>query len=95
MIKNLPANAGNSGGFNPWVGKIPWRRKCSILAGKSSLWGHKESDVTEHTYSSSLMCRLLITLILLAGSSFYLTIMRSDNVKGNTLIETAHPGQVP
>ena len=29
MVKNLPANAGNIGdhGFNPWVGKIPWRRK--------------------------------------------------------------------
>ena len=23
MVKNLPANAG----FDPWVGKIPWRRK--------------------------------------------------------------------
>ena len=32
MIKNLPANAGGerdirSSGFNPWVGKIPWRRR--------------------------------------------------------------------
>ena len=27
-VKNLPANAGNTGpGFNPWVGKIPWSRK--------------------------------------------------------------------
>ena len=26
--KNLPANAGNKIlGFNPWVGKIPWRMK--------------------------------------------------------------------
>ena len=51
----------------------------SILAGKSRLWGHKESDMTEHTYSSSLIHRLLITMILLAGSSFSLTVMRSDN----------------
>ena len=46
--------------FNPWVGKIPWRRKSQptpvflpgefhgqrSLAGCSP-WGHKESDMTE------------------------------------------------
>jgi len=28
MVKNLPAYAGegNKCGFNPWVGRIPWRR---------------------------------------------------------------------
>ena len=27
MVKNPPANAGNMRlGFDPWVGKIPWRR---------------------------------------------------------------------
>ena len=28
VVKNLPANAGgcNRHGFDPWVGKIPWRR---------------------------------------------------------------------
>ena len=28
VVKNLPANAGDSKrpGFDPWVGKIPWRR---------------------------------------------------------------------
>ena len=28
MIKNLPTNAGRlkRRGFDPWVGKIPWRR---------------------------------------------------------------------
>ena len=35
QVKNPPANAG----FNPWVGKIPWRRKQSptpvFLPGKS------------------------------------------------------------
>ena len=48
--------------FDPWVGKIPWRRKWQptpvLLPGKShgqrSLvdyisWGRKESDTTEHT----------------------------------------------
>ena len=46
--------------FSPWVGKIPWRRKCQptpvFLPGKFhkqrsltvySPWGHKESDTTE------------------------------------------------
>ena len=48
-------------GFNPWAGKIPWRRKWELtpvllpgkfcgqrnLAGYSQ-WGLKESDATEH-----------------------------------------------
>ena len=42
-------------GFNPWVGKIPWRwEKQSIpvilpaeFHGLYSLWGSKESDTTE------------------------------------------------
>ena len=50
--------------FDPWVRKIPWRRKWkptpSFLPrefhGQRSLvgyspWGCKESDVTEHTYT--------------------------------------------
>ena len=31
MIKSLPADTGdarNRHGFHPWVGKIPWSRKC-------------------------------------------------------------------
>ena len=27
VIKNLPAHAGRRLEFDPWVGKIPWRRK--------------------------------------------------------------------
>ena len=47
-------------GFDPWVGKIPWRRQWQstpvLWPGKShgrrslvgySPWGHKESDTTE------------------------------------------------
>ena len=59
MVKNPPASAGNTG-FNPWVGKIPWRRERPptsaflpreshgqrSLAGYSP-WGHKELDMTE------------------------------------------------
>ena len=50
-------------GFDPWVGKIPWSRKWQptpvFLPGKFhgqrsledySPWGHKESDMTEHTH---------------------------------------------
>ena len=41
MVKNLPAKAGRlkGHGFNPWVRKIPWRRKWQpipvFLSGKS------------------------------------------------------------
>ena len=50
-------------GFNPWVGKIPWRRKWqpapAFLPGEShgqrslvgySPRGHKKLDTTEHTH---------------------------------------------
>ena len=62
MVKKPPASAGNvkRRGLDPWVGKIPWRRKLQptpvLLPGKShgrrSLvgcrpWGLEESDTTE------------------------------------------------
>ena len=38
VVKNLPADAGDTRGFNPWVGKIPWRKKSQptpvFLPGK-------------------------------------------------------------
>ena len=52
-----------SHGFDPWVGKIPWRRKWQsapvLLPGIShghglvgySPWGCKDSDTTEHVHS--------------------------------------------
>ena len=49
--------------FDPWVGKMPWRRKWQhtpiFLPGEShgqrslvsySAWGHKESDTPEHAH---------------------------------------------
>ena len=58
-----PANAGDRGGFHPWVGKIPLSRKWQaapvFLSGEShgqrslasnSLWGCKELDMTEHAH---------------------------------------------
>ena len=62
VAKNLPANTGDIKryGFNPWVRKIPWRRKWQptpvFLPGKyhgqrslvgCSPWGSKELDMTE------------------------------------------------
>ena len=53
-------------GFNPWVGKIPWRRKWQstpvLLPGKShgqrslvgySPWGRKELDTAESLHFTS------------------------------------------
>ena len=59
-VKNPSANAGGMRcGFDPWVGKIPWRREWQptpvFLPGESygqrrlvgySPWGLKESDMT-------------------------------------------------
>ena len=56
-------------GFNPWVGKIPWRRKWQptpvLLPGKFhgqrslqisySPWNHKESHTTEQLHVSACM----------------------------------------
>ena len=64
MINNLLANEGDvkdmDSGFNPWIGKIPWRRAWQptpvFLPGESygqrslagnSPWGHKDLDMTE------------------------------------------------
>ena len=57
-------------GFNPWVGKISWRRKWQptpvFLPGESheqrslagySLWYHKESDMTEYTQTVILVTK--------------------------------------
>ena len=61
MVKRLPAMWGTR--FNPWVGKIPWRRKWQptpvFLPGKSHGWrsltgysprGPKDSDMTEQLH---------------------------------------------
>ena len=63
VVTNLPANAGDvkRRRFDPWVWKIPWRRKWqptpAFLPGESqgqrspagySPGGHTESDTTEH-----------------------------------------------
>ena len=65
VVKNSPANVGDIKrcGFDPWVGKIPWRRAWQPTPvflpreshGQRSLVhygprGHRESDSTEVTY---------------------------------------------
>ena len=63
VVKNPPANARDigDGGFNPWVGKTPWRRKWQSTPvflprkfhGQRSLvgyspWDQKGLKKTEH-----------------------------------------------
>jgi len=65
-------------GFDPWVGKIPWRREWQptpvFLPGKShglrslvgySPWGYKELDTTEQLtkYISKLLYLLATVLV--------------------------------
>ena len=50
-------NAGRPG-FNPWVGKIPWRREQLVFwlgefHGLYSPWGLKESDTTKQKIDSN------------------------------------------
>ena len=65
MVKCLTTMWGRPG-FDPWVGKIPWRRKWQstpvLLPGKSheqrslvgySPWGRKELDTTERLHFTS------------------------------------------
>ena len=78
MIKNPPDNAGDAGiRFDPWVRKIPWRRKWQpspgflpgeLLGDRSpvgySPWGCKELDMTEHTLHST---ELIYNIVLVSG----------------------------
>ena len=65
-VKPLPAM--QNPGFNPWVGKIPWRRKWQptpvLMPGKFhgwrslvgySPWGRKELDTTEQLHFTNLL----------------------------------------
>ena len=63
LVKNLPAMWETwRPGFNPWIGKMPWRRERlptpAFWSGESgtmySPWGCKESDTTEWLSQSLL-----------------------------------------
>ena len=73
MVERLPAMWET--GFDPWVRKIPWRRKQQptpvLLPGKFhgwrslmgySAWGRKELDTTEQLHFTSLQGFLFIGL---------------------------------
>ena len=64
-------------GFDPWVGKIPWRRQWHpttvLLPGKShgqrslagcSPWGHRESDTPECLDFTSVLMHATLCLLL-------------------------------
>ena len=67
--------------FDPWVGKIPWRRKYEstpvFLPGKSrgqrslagySPWGHREADTTEQL--NSIVDPAMLTCKIIKASHF-------------------------
>ena len=65
MVKNLPVMQCGRPGFDPWVRKIPWKRKWKPnpvflpgeYHGQRSLPGYKELDrteVTEHAHTQSV-----------------------------------------
>ena len=73
-------------GFDPWVGKIPWRRKWQPtpvpLPGEShggrslvgySPWCHKESDTTERLHFHFQTYRIVLLFILLWGTKNYIS----------------------
>ena len=65
MVKKKKTGC-NAGGpeFDPWVGKIPWRRRWQLTLGflsgelygqrslaGYSLWSYKELDMTKHAHT--------------------------------------------
>ena len=75
MVKNLPASTGDSR-FNPWVRKIPWRRKWQpttvFLPGKAhgqrslvcySPWGHRVENnfVTKQQHQQNFFKKMNIS----------------------------------
>ena len=75
VVKNLPANAGDQR-FDPWVGKIPWRRKwqtySSILAWEIP-WAEEpgglqsvgpQKRMTQLSDSTAAVYLLLLLLLL-------------------------------
>ena len=78
MVKNLQCGRPR---FNPWVGKIPWRKERLPLQhsclenphGQRSLagyspWGNKESDTTERLSTSTAQHRVCSLTTLISGA---------------------------
>ena len=56
VVKNPPANAGDTGNMDLIPGRRKWQPTPVFLPGKfrrqtGSLWGHKESDVIERSHN--------------------------------------------
>ena len=92
FLTNCPSRRHRRCRFDSWVRKIPWKRKWQpapvFLPGKShgqrnpegsSLWGHKESDTTEHTLSKHSPYKPISLLDL------------SESCAGNNQILLPHP----
>ena len=86
MVKNLPANAGNTRhtALIPGVRKIPWRRACNPLQysylenpqGQRSLvgyspWGHRESGTNEMTEHACTHLFIWLHLVLAEAGGIF------------------------
>ena len=73
MIKNLPVNAGDPG-FNPWVGKIPWRRTLQptleFLPGKSKSESERCAVLLGRNFKSQVnnLSHLLVPTVIMEKS---------------------------
>ena len=94
MVKNWPANVGDTRlGFDPWIGKTPWRRKWQPTLvflpgefhGQRSLvgyspWGHKESNRTEHTGWAIIPAHYYFTALVTGNASLPFPIPTCQNL---------------
>ena len=97
-------------GFNPWVGKIPWRRKWQptpvLLPGEShgwkrlagySPWSHKErTEVTEHARTFlSLLSAASPLSVMLSMLSAAMNVSSLDLASGSEWVLTQSLTEVP
>ena len=95
-------------GFNPWVGKIPWRREWQptpvLLPGKFhgqrslvgySPWGRKESDTTGQLYSLTgcLFCGSRVLTYLQSESHTVVSKCQNTEVGSLSLLQGIFPTQ--
>ena len=83
VVKNLPAMRRHE--FNPWVRKIPWKKKWqstpaflpeeshgqrSLRGGLCSPWGHKELDMVEHSTQNKWKHKMMFLMACLNIKTF-------------------------
>ena len=77
--------------FNPWVGKIPWRRKWLLTPvvlpgefhGQRSLvgyspWGHKELDMTEP------IILLLFFIVITQRRKYHISVIMAELARSDS-----------